>query len=316
MIVQIENLVKRYGNQVALDHINLEVEDGEIFGLLGPAGSGKTTVINCLLSLLSYDKGRIRIFGVDMRPNAYDIKRNIGVVMQDIAVFEELNVYENVAYFASLYLRDKEQVDKFVREALQRTNLVTYASYYPKKLTEGLLRRLNIACGIVHKPKLLILDEPTPGTDPKNRKALMEQMKKLNEEGTTIIYTTHYMEEAEAICSKIAIMDKGKVIASGTKQELKNMISLGEKISIEVYQLTDEQLQEIREIPNVYSVEYKNHIIEIKSSKGKNNLLHVMTYLTERNITMGKVFTELPTLNDVFLEITGNEIVKQEGASH
>lgn len=310
MIVQIENLVKRYGKRVVLDHINLAVEDGEIFGLLGPSGAGKTTTINCLLSLLTYDKGRVRIFGVDMRPNAYDIKRNIGVVMQDIAVFNELTVYENVAYFGSLYIRDKSQVDSYVREALQRTNLVSYATYYPKKLTEGLLRRLNIACGVVHKPKLLILDEPTPGTDPKNRKALLEQLKKLNEEGTTIIYTTHYMEEAEELCSKIAILDKGKVIAQGTKQELKNMISLGEKITMEVYQLEESQIQEIRDIPNVYSVEYKNHVLEIKSSKGKNNLLHVMTYLNEHNITIGKVFTEMPTLNDVFLEITGNEITK------
>lgn len=310
MIVQIENLVKRYGNKVVLDHINLEVEDGEIFGLLGPSGAGKTTTINCLLSLLHYDKGRVRIFGVDMRPNAYDIKRNIGVVMQDIAVFEELTVYENVAYFGSLYLREKELVDQYAKDALKKTNLLSYSSYYPKKLSEGLLRRLNIACGIVHKPKLLIMDEPTSGTDPKNRKSLLEEFKRMNGEGTTIIYTTHYMEEAEELCSKIAILDQGKIIAQGTKQELKNMISLGEKISIEVYQIMPEQIQEIREINHVYSVDYKNHILEIKSTKGKNNLLHIMTYLTEHNITMGKVFTELPTLNDVFLEITGSDIVK------
>ena len=310
MIVQIENLVKRYGNKVVLDHINLLVEDGEIFGLLGPSGAGKTTTINCLLSLLNYDKGRVSIFGVDMRPNSYDIKRNIGVVMQEIAVFEELTVYENVAYFGSLYLRDKELVDQYAKDALQKTNLMSYANYYPKKLSEGLLRRLNIACGIVHKPKLLIMDEPTSGTDPKNRKSLLRELKRMNEEGTTILYTTHYMEEAEELCSKIAILDQGKIIAQGTMQELKSMISLGEKISVEVYQLTREQLQGIREINNVYSVDYKNHILEIKSSKGKNNLLHIMTYLTEHNITMGKVFTELPTLNDVFLEITGNDIVK------
>lgn len=310
MIVQVENLVKRYGDKVVLDHINLLVEDGEIFGLLGTSGAGKTTTIRCLLSLLNYDKGRVSIFGVDMRPNAYDIKRNIGVVMQEIAVFEEFTVYENVAYFGSLYLRDKNLVDKYTKDALQKTNLMSYANYYPKKLSEGLLRRLNIACGIVHKPKLLIMDEPTSGTDPKNRKSLLAEFKRMNEEGTTIIYTTHYMEEAEELCSKIAILDQGKIIAKGTKQELKSMISLGEKISIEVYQLTKEQIQGIKELNNVYSVDYKNHILEVKSSKGKNNLLHIMTYLTEHNVTMGKVFTELPTLNDVFLEITGNDIVK------
>jgi len=310
MIVQIENLVKRYGKNVALDHLNLTVEDGDIFGLLGPQGSGKSTTIECLLSLLTYDKGRIRIFGVDMRPNAYDIKRNIGVVTQDIAVFEELTVYENIAYFGSLYIREKDQLDKYVREALQRTNLVSYASSYPRKLSEGMQRRLNIACGIVHKPKLLIMDEPSPGTDPKHRKMIMEQMKELNAQGTTIIYTTHYMEEAEELCNKIAILDHGKIIAQGTKQEVKDMISLGEKISIEVYDLKEEQLNGIRDIPNVYAVEYKNHTLEIKSTKGKNNLIHVITYLNEHEIAMGKVYTQLPTLNDVFLEIAGNGIAK------
>lgn len=310
MIVQIENLVKRYNDYVALDHINLTIEEGEIFGLLGPVGSGKTTLIECLLSLVTYDRGRITIFGEQMKPAAYEIKRNIGVIMQEIAVFDDLTVYENVEYFASLYLKEKEKIASFVSDALAKTNLTAYAKYYPNKLSEGLLHRLNIACGIVHKPKFLIMDEPTHTLDPKNRKLLLEQIKKLNEEGTTVLYTTHYMEEAEDICSKIAIMNKGRIIASGTKQELKQLISLGEKITMEIYQLSEEQLIEIREIPNIYSIDYKEPILEIKSYQGKNNLLHIMTYLTEHNITIGKVFTELPTLNDVFLEITGDEIEK------
>ncbi len=310
MILQIENLVKRYGNKVVLDHINISVEEGDILGLLGPSGAGKSTTIQCIMSLLKYDKGRIKIFGVDMSPNSYDIKRNIGVVMQEVAVFWELTVYENVAYFANLYMRKKELVDEYTKEALEKTNLLNYANYYPKKLSEGLLRRLNIACGIVHRPKLLLLDEPTAGMDPKNRQSLMENLKKLQEEGTTILYTTHYMEEAELICNRIAIMDQGKIIAQGTQQELKNMISLGERITIELFDLTNAQLQGIREISNVYSVDYKNHILEVKSTKGKNNFLHVMTYLNSQNIIMGKVFTQLPTLNDVFLEITGSDFVK------
>lgn len=310
MIVEIKNLVKRYHDYVALDHINLEINEGEIFGLLGPAGSGKTTLIECMLSLLKYDRGTIHIFGEPMKQSAIKIKSNIGVIQQDVAVFRELTVYENVAYFASLYLSDREQIERYSKEALARMNLTTYSNYYPKKLPEGLLHRLNIACGIVHKPKLLIMDEPSHTLDPKSRKMLLEQIKKLNEEGTTIIYTTHYMEEAENLCSRIAIINKGKIIAVGTKQELIQMISLGEKITMEIYELTQEQLQQIKELPNIYAVEYKEPILEIKSHKGKNNLLHIMTYLTEHNIAMGKVFTELPTLSDVFLEITGNEIEK------
>lgn len=309
-MLEVENLVKRYHQNIVLDHINFTVEDGEIFGLLGPSGSGKSTAIQCIMSLLRYDKGNIHIFGVKMHEDALDIKRNIGAVMQDIAIFEELTVYENVSYFANLYLRDKSLVDTYTKEVLKKMNLLSCSNYYPKKLSEGILRRLNIACGIVHRPKLLILDEPTTELDPQNRKLLIQELKKLNEEGTTILISTHSMEDAEELCKRIAIINEGKIIAQGTKEELKNMISLSEKITMEVYELSEMQLQEIREITNIYSVEYKDNILEIKSTRGKNNLLKVMTYLNERNITIGKIFTQLPTLNDVFLELTGNEIAK------
>ena len=308
MVVKVDGLVKRYDKVVALDYLDLQVEEGEIFGLLGPNGSGKTTAINCILSLLKYDKGRIEIFGKKMGPNAYDIKKDIGIIMQNVAVFDELTVYENISYFCGLYIKNREEVKKLTKEAIRFVSLEDYKNFYPKKLSGGLLRRLNIACGIVHKPKLIILDEPTVAVDPQSRNKILEGIKKLNEEGATIIYTSHYMEEVEQICSNIAIIDKGRVIAKGTKDDLKAMISVGEKIQVEVFHMEEKILEELRKLPNVYSVEYGENLLEIKSKKGKNNLVSVLEFMQRMNINFGKIITEVPTLNDVFLEITGKEL--------
>lgn len=308
MIVHVENLVKRYGELTAIDHLSMDVRQGEIFGLLGPNGSGKTTAINCILSLLKYDKGIIEIFDKPMTPYAYDIKKDIGIVMQNVAVFEELTVYENIDYFCGLYITDKIQKEAYVKEAIDFVGLGDFIKFYPKKLSGGLLRRLNIACGIAHKPKLIILDEPTVAVDPQSRNKILEGIVALNRQGATIIYTSHYMEEVEQICSRIMILDKGRIIAEGTKEELKNMISLGEKISIEVFGLSVAHVKEIELLPNITSVTYQNHTLDIKSHKGKNNLENVLDYIRKNGINFGTIYSEKPTLNDVFLEITGKEL--------
>jgi len=308
MIVSVKNLVKRYGDLVATDHLSFEVKEGEIFGLLGPNGSGKTTAINCILSLLNYDKGEIRLFDKPMAPDAYDIKKDIGVIMQDVAVFEELTVYENIDYFCGLYISDKAARKKLVEEAIEFVGLNDFRKFYPKKLSGGLLRRLNIACGIAHKPKLIILDEPTVAVDPQSRNNILDGIKKLNEEGATIIYTSHYMEEVEQLCSRIIIMDKGKVIASGSKEELKAMISLGEKITVEIFNLGTSYIEKIKQLPNTNSVEYTGKNLVIKYNKGKHNLNVLLDFLRDNEITYDRVYSELPSLNDVFLEITGKEL--------
>ena len=229
-VVKIENLVKRYKELIALDHFNLEIQKGEIFGLLGPNGSGKTTTINCLLSLLKYDKGSIEIFGQQMTPDNYDVKRRIGIVMQNVAVFEELNVYENIDYFCGLYIKDKTLRRQYIEEAIEFAGLGEFVKFRPKKLSGGLLRRLNIACGIAHKPELIILDEPTVAVDPQSRNRILEGIVELNQKGATIIYTSHYMEEVEILCDRIIILDKGKIIAEGTSEELKKQANIEEKI--------------------------------------------------------------------------------------
>lgn len=308
MIVGVKNLVKRYGDLVALDHLSFNVKEGEIFGLLGPNGSGKTTAINCILSLLNYDKGEIELFDKPMAPDAYDIKRDIGVIMQDVAVFEELTVNENIDYFCSLYVKDREKRKGLVKEALDFVGLKDFRKFYPKKLSGGLLRRLNIACGIAHKPRLIILDEPTVAVDPQSRNNILDGIKRLNEEGATIIYTSHYMEEVEQLCSRIVIMDKGRVIASGTKEELKGMIKLGEKISVEIFGLSSLNVDQIKNLPNISSVEYIDRTLSIKYNNGKNNLTTLLDFFREHDISFGRIYSELPTLNDVFLEITGKEL--------
>ncbi len=307
-IVKIENLVKRYKEIIALDHFNLEIKNGEIFGLLGPNGSGKTTTINCLLSLLTYDKGDIRIWGQEMCPDSYDIKRRIGVVMQNVAVFDELTVYENIDYFCGLYIKDKATRKQYVEEAIEFVGLSEYRKFRPKKLSGGLLRRLNIACGIAHKPELIILDEPTVAVDPQSRNHILEGIMKLNRQGATIIYTSHYMEEVEQICSRIAIMDKGKNLALGTADELKKLIKNSETIKIHSVILNDKQLSELKELSHVYKCEYSDNILTLAFTGGRHNLIHVMDYLKEKEIAFGQVYSELPTLNDVFLEITGKEL--------
>ena len=307
-VVKIENLVKRYKELIALDHFNLEIQKGEIFGLLGPNGSGKTTTINCLLSLLKYDKGSIEIFGQQMTPDNYDIKRRIGIVMQNVAVFEELNVYENIDYFCGLYIKDKTLRRQYVEEAIEFAGLGEFVKFRPKKLSGGLLRRLNIACGIAHKPELIILDEPTVAVDPQSRNRILEGIVELNQKGATIIYTSHYMEEVEQICTRIAIMDKGKNIALGTSDELKSMIRNSETIKIHIQALEDSMLEEIRGFEHLYQAEYTDGLLTLSYDGGKHNLIRILDYLKSKDVSFGKVTSEQPTLNDVFLAITGKAL--------
>ena len=307
-IVHIENLVKRYGELTALNHLNLDIREGEIFGLLGPNGSGKTTAINCMLSLLKYEKGQIEIFGEPMRPDNYQVKKQIGIVLQNVAVFDELTVQENIDYFCGLYIGDKKKRKELVENAIHFVGLEDYRKMRPKKLSGGLLRRLNIACGIAHKPRLIILDEPTVAVDPQSRNKILEGIKQLNEQGSTIIYTSHYMEEVEQICTRVAIMDHGRIIASGTKDELKQMIKTGETITIEAVILEENNLKEIRELEHDFDIQYRNQILTVRCTRARHNLIRILNYLQNQDIAFGRVFSEMPTLNDVFLEITGKQL--------
>ena len=188
-IIEVKNLTKKYKDFNAVDNLSFEVREGEILGLLGPNGSGKSTTINCILSLLKNQNGDIKIFGKEMTPTSYDIKKNIGVIFQEVAVFEELTVYENIDYFCGLYISDKKTRKKYIDDAIELVGLEEFRKFYPKELSGGLLRRLNIACGIAHKPMLIILDEPTVAVDPQSRNNILDGIKKLRDSGSTIVYT-------------------------------------------------------------------------------------------------------------------------------
>ncbi|MCM1227823.1 MAG: ABC transporter ATP-binding protein [Clostridium sp.] len=307
-VIEVSNLTKEYKELKAVDNISFSVTEGEILGLLGPNGSGKSTTINCILSLLKFGSGSIKIFGEEMKPDAYKIKRDIGVIFQDVAVFQELSVYENLDYFCGLYIKDKEERKKCIDDAVALTGLDDYLKFVPKKLSGGLLRRLNIACGIAHKPKLIFLDEPTVAVDPQSRNNILDGIKKLRDNGATIVYTTHYMEEVEEICDRVIILDKGKILAEGSCDELKRLAKIEEKVTVETAKFNTDIIEKIKQLKHVENAEYKNDTLTVVYRAGTNNLVTLIDFLRDENITYTKIYSERPTLNDVFLELTGKEL--------
>ena len=261
-----------------------------------------------MLSLLKYDKGTIQLFGSEMSPDNYAVKKQIGIVLQNVAVFDELTVYENIDYFCGLYIPDKKKRKQLVEEAMEFTGLEDFRKMRPQQLSGGLLRRLHLAGGIAHKPRLIIMDEPTVAVDPQSRNKILEGIQKLNQQGSTIIYTSHYMEEIEQICTRIAIMDHGQVIASGTKEDLKKMIKTGETITIEAVLLSPENLEDIRKLPHVFDLHYEDQLLTVRCTGARHNLIRLLNYLQNQDIPFGQVSSQLPTLNDVFLEITGKQL--------
>lgn len=308
-IVKMEQVSKSFGDITAVDKMTLSIEEGEIFGLLGPNGAGKSTAINMITGLLSMDKGSITVCSSDVTKKKMTTKANIGIVPQEIAIYEELTSLENVKFFASLYGLKGKELQTAATEALEFTGLSEKVKGYPKSFSGGIKRRLNIACAIAHKPKLIIMDEPTVGIDPQSRNHILQSVKKLNEQGSTIIYTSHYMEEVEEICTRIAIMDHGKVIALGTCGELENMINDRNILLIAIadsISKIDEDV--IREISGVDSVEIKENTIKISSIREVNNLDKIINYFTSNKILIKSVESKTPDLETVFLSLTGRKL--------
>ncbi len=307
-VIEVSGLVKEYKNLRAVDGLSFEVYEKEILGFLGPNGSGKSTTINCILSLLKYNEGDIKIFDRKMGPDSYEIKKNIGVIFQDVAVFDELTVYENVDYFCGLYIRSKNTRKEYIQSALELVGLEDYKKFRPKQLSGGLLRRLNIACGIAHKPKLIFLDEPTVAVDPQSRNNILDGIKKLRDGGATVVYTTHYMEEAEQLCDRIIIIDKGRIIAQGTSDSLKKLAKIEEKITVEVSGQAEKLIPKIKELNNVNDVVFENGLLVVSYGGGSDNIGDIIDLFRSNNVKYNKIYSERPTLNDVFLELTGKEL--------
>lgn len=304
-VIEIKGLVKTYKKIKAVNNLDLDVKKGSILGLLGPNGSGKSTTINCLLALIKKDSGSIKIYGKEMTPESYDIKKKIGVVFQDVGVYEELNVYENIDYFCGLYIKDKDKRKQLIEETIDLVGLNEFLKFRPKELSGGLLRRLNIACGIAHEPDIIIFDEPTVAVDPQSRNNILEGIKKLNKNGATIIYTSHYMDEVEELCDYIVIIDRGKVIAEGSSDSLKAMIDTKEKISFRSENLDNEIIEKIKSIDSLLEMDFRNDTYHLSFANGKDNLIKLINILNENSINYDSLTSQSPSLNDVFLSLTG-----------
>lgn len=308
MVVKLTEIVKRYDKLLALDHFSMEVHEGEVYGLLGPNGSGKTTAINCMLSLLRYDSGQVQLFGQEMSPNNFDLKSRIGLVMQNLGVYDELTVQENIDYFCGLYIQDKKRRKECVDQAIDFVELNDFRKFHPQKLSGGLQRRLNLACGIAHQPDLIILDEPTVAVDPQSRNSILSGIKDLAKSGKTILYTTHYIEEVEFLCDRLTILDHGKEIITGSPASIKSMSQTGEVIDLDVSDLPATSQDKFKALDKLQVFNYDLGHVHLQFGKGDSNLLKVMEIIEEDQLSVLNLNIKTPSLNDVFLEITGKEL--------
>ncbi|AJC26117.1 MULTISPECIES: ABC transporter ATP-binding protein [Bacillus] len=307
-ILELKQLSKKFGDYAAVDQMSLAVKEGEIFGFLGANGAGKSTTINMISGLLKPSGGDILFLGKDIFKYSKATKMNIGIVPQDLAIYEELNAYENVKFFAGLYGLRGAALKERVEEALTFVGLSDKHKYLPKHFSGGMKRRLNIACALAHRPKLIIMDEPTVGIDPQSRNYILQSVKKLNEMGCTIIYTSHYMEEVEEICTRIAIIDHGKVIAEGTKEQLTSIITDTKDVVIELSSGNGISLGDIQELPGVRAATLEENSVKISSDTGVNNLNRLIRYFMDKGIEIRSLQEQAPDLETVFLTLTGRSL--------
>lgn len=311
-IATMNHIIKRYGHQLVLDHVHLEIRQGEILGLLGPNGAGKTTLIHALSGLIGIDSGSIELFGERPSGPMLEVKRKIGLVTQDITVFEDLTAQENLAFFGGIHGLRGTELRRQITETLQFVGLTDQAHKRPSKFSGGMKRRLNIACSIIHRPRLLIMDEPTVGIDPQSRNHILESVRELQRRGTTILYTTHYMEEVQSLASRVVIMDQGHVIAQGTIDELVKNIHHEEKIKLEVVELTEDLIDNIKQLDGVKHVVLNGTQIQIISRAGAGNLDRILSLAKSAGGVLS-IHAEKPTLEDVFLTLTGKQLRDTEG---
>lgn len=307
-ILDIRGLTKKFGEFVAVDNMSLTIREGEIFGFLGANGAGKSTTINMISSLLRPTSGEIRILEKDIVKQSRFAKMNLGIVPQDLAIYEDMTAYENVSFFAGLYGLRGDKLKERAEEALEFVGLSDKAKSFPKNFSGGMKRRLNIACAIAHKPKLIIMDEPTVGIDPQSRNYILTSVRKLNESGCTIIYTSHYMEEVEEICSRIAIVDHGKIIAEGTKEQLKSTITDVKDIRIELKSVQGMEGELLKPVPGVRTVLQEENVIRVHSDAAVDNLNRILKQLMDAGKEIRSVEEQEPNLETVFLTLTGRNL--------
>jgi len=307
-ILEMEHVVKRYGSKLSVDHLNLSVDKGEIFGLLGPNGAGKSTTISMIAGLLGIDQGEIRLDGISVKERPLEVKRRIGLVPQDLALYEAMSAAENVTFFARLYGLRGKLLKERVQEALEFVGLQDKAKDAPSTFSGGMKRRLNIACAIMHRPDLIIMDEPTVGIDPQSRNHILESVRTLNKMGSTIIYTSHYMEEVAAISNRVAIMDQGHIIACGTEAELRERVASEEKIVLTASGIGPGAVEELRLHPRVRAVEAAGDTLTITLPSAQQDLQDILFICSKHEIPIQSLKVEEPDLETLFLNLTGRTL--------
>jgi len=307
-VITVKELEKSYSRRKAVNGISFDIFEGEVIGLLGPNGAGKSTTINMLATLLHPDKGSIRVLNYDSKKDKNMLKKNIGIIPQDLAIYEEISAEKNVRFFGSLHGLGGEKLNQYVRDALERVSLYDRKDDKPKGFSGGMKRRLNIACGIVHKPKIIIMDEPTVGIDPQSRNHILQSINVLKRQGVTLIYSTHYMEEVEAVADRILIMNDGVIIAEGTKESLTKQVDDQITYTFHLEQGVNFIQDTLYQIEGVLDISVADNLINVTSEQSSNNLNAIISALLQNDCVLESMTSQKSSLETVFLELTGRTL--------
>jgi len=308
-LLEVKELSKSYGNIKAVGGISFEIQKGEIFGLLGPNGAGKTTTISMLSCLIKPDSGDAFVDGYSISKDSMEVKKRIGVVPQDVSLYPTLSAQENLVFFGEMYGLTGSKLREKVDEVLEIVGLTDRRKEAINKYSGGMKRRINIAVGLLPSPKLLILDEPTVGVDPQSRTNILETLKELNKEGLTILYTSHYMEEVEFLCHRIAIMDLGKIIAIGSLNELRLLVGERDLLRISTAnEISKDLVETVKKIPDVSEARVLDESIEILTLHGRKLLPQIIEIFRDTGVKIKSVEVKEPNLESVFLHLTGKEL--------
>ena len=306
-MIRVKDLQKSYGDLRAVDGISFEVPEGEMLGFLGPNGAGKTTTLSMISGLLKPDQGQVSIGEIDVWHSPKEAKRILGLVPQDLALYEELTARENLMFWGSLFHLPRSELKANIEVWLERVGLKDRAREAVSKFSGGMKRRLNLAIGLVHNPKVVLLDEPTVGIDPQARKNILDIIREIVKEGSTILFTTHHLEEAEALCDRIAIIDHGKILETGSVEELAKVVGDGDIVSIKG-SFTAVQLKTILENESVNILNAAEHTATMSLSHGGLNIAALLQKFSEAGIEVTDISMQKPSLESVFLKLTGREL--------
>jgi len=304
-MIQVTNLSKSYGDIKAVNDISFEITKGEIFGLLGPNGAGKSTTLNMMSTVVKNDTGTIVIDGLDVKNNSEKSKRLIGVVPQEISLYEDLSAYQNLLFWGNLYGIPSKELKERIDKTLELIGLLDRKKDPIKTYSGGMKRRINIAAALLHQPKVLFMDEPTVGIDPQSRNHIFEVIETLNKQGMTIIYTTHYMEEVERLCDRIAIIDSGKIVAQGTQSELADLVNAKESIQLEFDFLSEQHVNELKESLQYPMKQSENKLLIEVTVK---ELTKVITACNELQLSINDIQLNKVNLEAIFLSLTGKQL--------